>query len=93
MPRRAGETFVLTKGSRYKLTSAQARDKPMETVGIFKGFTSIGPDEALVMELDESHGEFAGKVRVIPLHMVLAIDVIEAAEEEEEAREPEKMYG
>ncbi len=85
--------FVLTRGSRYRLVSAQARDKPLETVGVFRGFTSIGPDEALVMELDESHGEMAGKTRVIPLHMVLALDVLEAAEEEEEAREPEKMYG
>lgn len=65
----------------------------METVGIFRGFTSVGPDEALVMELDEDHGEMAGKIRVVPLHMVLAIDVLEVAEEEEEAREPEKMYG
>ncbi len=93
MARGREETFVLTKGSKYRLISAQARDKPMETVGVFKGFTSIGPDEALVMELDESHGELSGKIRVVPLHMVLAIDVIEAAEEEEEAREPEKMYG
>lgn len=85
--------FVLTRGSRYRLVSAQARDKPLETMGIFRGFTSIGPDEALVMELDESHGEAAGRTRVIPLHMVLALDVLEAVEEEEEAREPEKMYG
>ncbi|MFQ5838676.1 MAG: hypothetical protein ACE5HJ_07820 [Thermoplasmata archaeon] len=87
------EGFVLTKGSKYKVVSAATRDKPMETVGTFKGFTSIGPDEALVMELDESHGEASGSVRLVPLHMVLAIDVLEAVEEEEKEREPEKMFG
>jgi hypothetical protein len=33
------------------------------------------------MELDESHNEDAGKTRVIPGHMILAIDVLSAAEE------------
>ncbi len=93
MPRAEDRVFVLTKGSKYRVTSAESREKPMVTLGDFKGYTSVGPDEALVMELDESHGELAGKLRIIPLHMVLAIDVIEAVEEKEAAKEPEKMYG
>ncbi len=92
-PKDPEKTFVLTKGSKYKIISAETRDRPMETVGTFKGFTTIGPDEAFVLELDESHGDLAGKTRIVPLHMVLAIDVIEVVEEEEEASQPEKMFG
>lgn len=93
MAERGEKGLSLTKGSRYRLYSAHSREKPMESVGIYRGFTSIGPDEAVVMELDETHGDMKGLTRVIPLHMVLAIDVLEAVEEEEEKREPEKMYG
>ncbi|MEE9236850.1 MAG: hypothetical protein V3U52_03595 [Thermoplasmata archaeon] len=94
MPEEEDRAFVVTKGSRYRLTSAESREKPMETIGTFKGFTTIGTDDALVMELDESHGDLSGKIRLIPLHMILSIDVIEAADEEEEdTGEPEKMYG
>lgn len=92
-PKDPERIFVLTKGSKYRIVSAESREKPMETVGIFKGFTSVGPDEAFVVELDESHGARAGRTRIIPLHMVLAIDVIEVAEEEEETTQPEKMFG
>ncbi len=91
MPKDEEKAFVLTKGSKYRVLSVEARDKPMETVGIFKGFTSIGPDEALVLEVESQEGSTG--IRLIPLHMILAIDVLEAVEEEEETREPEKMYG
>lgn len=92
-PRDPEKTFVLTKGSKYRILSAESREKPLETVGIFKGFTSVGHDEAFVVELDESHGAKAGRTRIIPLHMVLAIDVLEVVEEEEETTQPEKMFG
>lgn len=85
--------FSLTRGSKYKIISAETRDHPLVTEGTFLGFSSIGPDEAFVLELGESHGEEAGRTRVIPLHMILAIDVIEVAEEEDEVRPPEKMFG
>ena len=44
------------------------------------------------MELDESHKESAGRTRIVPTHMILAIDVIESAEKEEEATKPDAMY-
>ena len=89
------ETFVMTKGSRYRLTSAESREAPMRTSGVFKGFCTIGTDDAVVMELDENHEDDEGRTRVIPLHMILAIDVLEAVEPEEEEDEtrPETMFG
>lgn len=90
MPRDEEREFVLTRGSKYRVLSVESRDRPMETVGVFKGYSSIGPDEAMVLEIESKEGP---GIRLIPLHMILAIDVLEAVEEVEETREPEKMYG
>jgi hypothetical protein len=73
----------LTEGSVYKITSLGGRDKPLETEGIFKGFISIGVDETgLLMELNKSHGEMKGKIRIIPLHVILLVDVLSAKDDE-----------
>ena len=73
----------LTEGSVYKITSLGGRDKPLETEGVFKGFISIGVDETgLLMELNKSHGEMKGKIRIIPLHVILLVDVLSAKDDE-----------
>jgi len=71
----------LTEGSTYKITSIGARDSVLETEGMFKGFISIGVDETgLLMELNKNHGDMAGKIRIVPLHVILLIDVLDAKE-------------
>ncbi len=73
----------LTEGSEYKILSLGARDSMLETEGIFKGFISIGVDETgLLMELNHKHGEMAGKTRIVPLHVLLAIDILKIEENE-----------
>lgn len=75
------KTLELTEGSIYKITSLGSRDVIIETEGAFKGFISIGVDETgVLMELGESHGEMAGKNRIIPLPFILLIDVLDAKE-------------
>ncbi|MBN2065501.1 MAG: hypothetical protein JW771_01655 [Candidatus Thermoplasmatota archaeon] len=69
----------LTQGSRYKILSLGGRDRMLETAGTFKGFMTIGVEEiGLLMELNETHGDMEGKIRIVPLHAILAIDVLEA---------------
>jgi len=69
----------LTEGSQYKIFSLGGKDSMLETEGTFKGFISVGVDEiGLLMELSEKHGEMTGKTRIVPLHVILAIDVLEA---------------
>ena len=69
----------LTEGSEYKITSLGGRDILFETEGVFKGFVSLYVDEVgLIMEMNKKHGDMAGKIRIIPIHVVLAIDVLEA---------------
>ncbi len=84
--------FVLTKGSKYRMKSLETREKPLLSHGTFEGYTVIGHDEAVVILLDESHKEMAGRRRIIPTHMILAIDVVEAAEEGKKREEPSRMY-
>ena len=71
----------LTEGSQYRIISIGGKDAVLETEGIFKGFISIGVDETgLLMELSKNHGKMAGKIRIIPLHIILLIDVLDAKE-------------
>ena len=71
----------LTEGSTYKITSIGGRDSVLETEGMFKGFISIGVDETgLLMELSKNHGDMEGKIRIVPLHVILLIDVLDAKE-------------
>ena len=87
------DLIVLTKGSRYRITSMETRDRPLITQGSFRGYAAIGPDDGICVELDASHAEIAGKIRIIPCHMIIAIDVVEQAEERKEKEKPGTMYG
>jgi len=73
----------LTEGSVYKITSLGGKDILLETEGVFRGFISIGVDETgLLMELGKNHGDLSGKIRIIPLHVILLIDVFDVKENE-----------
>src|SRR2546428_13471511 len=74
------DIIVLTKGSRYRITSMETRDKPLITHGVFRGYAAIGPDDGICMELDASHAEMAGKIRILPSHMIISIAVVGQAE-------------
>src|SRR5205823_13365078 len=70
--RMADDIVSLTKGSRYRIESMETRERTKVTKGVFRGYATIGTDDAVVIELDESHQELKGKLRLIPLHVVLA---------------------
>ena len=80
MPRK-DDAVVLTEGSQYRIKSLEARDKPMETIGVFKGYAAIAHDTALVMELEKPLGEGKAMLRLIPSHMIISIDVLKAEKE------------
>jgi hypothetical protein len=68
----------LTKGSEYRVYSLGGKEKMLETSGIFEGYITVGIDEiGLLIKLDQSHNELAEKTRIVPLHAVLAIDVLQ----------------
>ena len=81
MPRR-DDAIILTEGSQYRVKSLEARDKPMETIGVFKGYAAVAHDTAIVMELENPLGEGKAMMRLIPSHMIISIDVLKAKEAE-----------
>ncbi len=76
--------ILLTVGSKVRVRSAGTRDEALISSGFFRGLVSIGGDNSLALELDDSVKEERGRVRLIPLNALLAIDVVEAVKPEEE---------
>jgi hypothetical protein len=76
--------LTLTKGSKYRIESLESRDKTLVTNGEFLGFTMMGNIDGIAMRLDKTHDHMSGKVRIIPSHMIVALEVIEAKKEEPE---------
>src|SRR2546430_17299013 len=72
----ADEIVSLTKGARYRIESMETRERTKETKGVFRGYATIGTDDAIVVELDDSHQKLKGKLRLSPLRAVLAVDVL-----------------
>ncbi|MGB2825932.1 MAG: hypothetical protein WBC49_04770 [Thermoplasmata archaeon] len=86
MPRK-DDAIALTEGSQYRVKSLEARDKPMETIGVFKGYAAVAHDTAIVMELEKPLGDGKAMLRLIPSHMIISIDILKAKEEEKD-KEP-----
>lgn len=83
--------WKLTEGSRYRITSIGAKDSVIETEGIFRGFATLGMDEVgLCIEQDKGKRKM---IRIIPLQVVLAIDVLSEREEKEGEKEEESPPG
>ena len=79
-------TIGLTPGSRVHLRSAGPDDEAIVSTGVFRGLVSIGGDNALAIELEGADGDEKGRVRLVPIPALLAIDILEAAKPEEEKR-------
>lgn len=83
---------TLTLGSKYHVRSLATRETALDTRGTFRGVVSVGTIDGVAMELDATHGELKGKIRVIPTHMVTAIDILEAAKKEEPDAESHDLH-
>ena len=86
--------ITLTPGSRVRVRSAGPDDTAIVSTGTFRGLVSIGGDSILALELDGSDGDEKGRIRLVPIPALLAIDIIEVAKAEEEKRaEPTQSPG
>lgn len=79
----------LTLGSRFAIRSVGTRDEVLVTRGTFKGIVSVGAADGIAMELDDSHDDLTGKIRVIPSHVILAVDILELKEPDADHRQEE----
>ena len=57
-----------------------------DTIGIFKGYSSLGGDTAMVIEMD------GGKIRFIPISQIVYIDQLEIPESKEETSKVDIYY-
>jgi hypothetical protein len=81
---------MLTPGSTLRIRSADRSEEPLVTTGIFRGYVSLGGDQALSIELTDETGEgSSGRFRFLPSSMILSVDVLNPAKPEEEKRTPE----
>ncbi|MHB8604891.1 MAG: hypothetical protein ACYDCK_06505 [Thermoplasmatota archaeon] len=83
----------LTLGSKYRVLSLASRDATVETRGIFKGITTVGTIDAVCIEVEAGAKDHAGKLRVIPTHVIVCLDIIEAvADKETETRAEQDLH-
>ena len=87
------EEMELTVGSKYVIYSASSDKEAMVTSGTFVGYTYIGKEEGgICIKMDESHGTKKGLIRIIPISMILAIDVIERKRKRSKKKKEEATH-
>lgn len=87
------EQFVI-KGSKYRVVSKNGDGAPIVSVGEFRGYAAFASELAIVLKLDTSDGS-EGRLRFIPYHAILTIDVIHMASQQakEKSKECQVYYG
>ncbi|HTW55520.1 MAG TPA: hypothetical protein VMG36_03610 [Thermoplasmata archaeon] len=78
--------IALTPSSKVRIRSAGPDETAIVSTGVFRGLVSIGGDNAIAIELDGSDGDEKGRIRLVPVPALLAVDIIESAKPEEEKR-------
>lgn len=74
----------LKKGSMCVITTVGKKDEPLVTEGKFVGYVSLSGVPALILETGGKKDDFR---RIVPIHMILSIDVMEEGEDDEEKGE------
>ncbi len=77
----------LVEESTYVVHSLGSKDRPIITKGKFIGYSSIGEEGGMCIQMDPSHGDLEGKIRIIPLSMILSIDIMKAAKAKKKEEE------
>lgn len=83
---------AFTRASRYRIMSKGPKDEFLITVGRFVGYRAFGNGNAVAIEIDSDGEENTGRLRIIPLQAIFAIDVLESREEQEEESEATQIY-
>jgi hypothetical protein len=84
---------MITIGSRYRIVSTGGDDKPLVSMGEFRGYAAFSNETALVLRLDGSNGQEVGRIRFLPYHAIVAIDVLELAPKKvQEEKDDNRVY-
>jgi hypothetical protein len=84
---------LITIGSKYRIVSASNGDQTLVSVGEFRGYAAFSNETALVLRLDGAEGQEGGRIRFLPYHAIVAIDVLELApKKEQEQKDDNRVY-
>jgi hypothetical protein len=87
--KKKNEEFEFTEGSKYKIYSISSKEKLMETLGTFKGYVNIGEETGFLIEIRENRKK---TMRIIPLQMIVAIDIITTKDKKNDKTTKENTY-
>ena len=73
---------LITIGSKYRIISTGTKDETLISTGEFRGYAAFANETALVLRLDATDGQEGGRIRFLPYHAILCIDVLEMASKE-----------
>ncbi len=79
-------SITLSPGSKIRVRSAGTHEEALVSLGAFRGLVSLGGENSLALELEDGPKEEKGRIRLVPLNAVLAIDIVEAAKPAEEEK-------
>ncbi len=83
----------LVPGSKYVVYSVGSEKEIMQTSGTFIGYSYLSKDEGgICIKMDSSHGTKEGLIRIIPISMILAIDIIEEKKREKKEKKETHYY-
>jgi hypothetical protein len=83
---------LITIGSKYRIVSS-AEGTSLTSVGEFRGYAAFANETALVLRLDPTSDQEGGRIRFLPYHAIVAIDVLELAPvEKEERKDDSRVY-
>lgn len=83
----------LIPGSKYVIYSVGSEKEIMQTSGTFVGYSYLSKDEGgICIKMDSSHGPKEGLIRIIPISMILAIDIIEEKKPKRKKKEEATHY-
>ncbi|MEM0161287.1 MAG: hypothetical protein QXO58_03315 [Thermoplasmata archaeon] len=82
----------ITSGSKCVVYIASDHSELEKTSGTFEKFISIGEDLAMVLILDETHKELKGKMRIIMVNAISAIDILDLKDEVKKNEEDKATY-
>lgn len=81
------DDIELTVGSKCVVHSMGSEKETLVTKGTFVGNAYIGKDEGICIKMDSSHKEMKGKMRIIPVGMIISIDITEKKHNKEHKKE------
>ncbi len=87
------DDIELVDGSKCVVHSMGSEKEMLVTKGTFVGNAYIGKDEGICIKMDESHKDTKGKIRIIPVSMVISIDIVKKKSKEHKDRDANHYYG